>query len=61
LNTDFGIRNERQDCKIGTVCVEGECHRDEGEGIRWIGFIYMMKENDETSCNCLKWGGEGVI
>jgi hypothetical protein len=21
LNIDFGIKNERQDCKIGTVCV----------------------------------------
>jgi hypothetical protein len=28
LNIDFGINNERQDCKIGTLCVgEGEWKR----------------------------------
>jgi hypothetical protein len=39
LNIDFEINNERQDCKIGTVCgEEGTCGRrrvnegDEGEG-----------------------------
>jgi hypothetical protein len=30
LNTDFEIKNERQDCKIGTVW-EGTCGRGEGE------------------------------
>jgi hypothetical protein len=25
------------------------------------GFIYTnMKQRQETSCNCFKWGGEGV-
>jgi hypothetical protein len=51
LNFDLGISNERQDCKIGTVCVCGgsTCGRermsggDEGEG-RWLmDFIYLHK------------------
>jgi hypothetical protein len=25
----------------------------------WSSYIYM-KENKETSCNCFKWGREGV-
>jgi hypothetical protein len=49
LNIDFGINNERQDCKIGTVCrvvlvgggsVNG---RDEGEEIWLTGFIYIYE------------------
>jgi hypothetical protein len=46
LNTDFGVNNERQDCKIGTVCgvlVRGGIvsRGDEGEGRWWMGFIYI--------------------
>jgi hypothetical protein len=46
LNTDFGIKNERQDCKIGTVwgdiCGRGRINEgDEGEGIWLMGFIYI--------------------
>jgi hypothetical protein len=48
LNIDFGINNERQDCKIGTVCVWVlVCRRrgnggDEGEGIwLWASYAYM--------------------
>jgi hypothetical protein len=39
LNIDFGIKNERQDCKVGTVCVGevlvegGRANGDEGKGI----------------------------
>jgi hypothetical protein len=25
---------------------------------RWISYTYM-KENKETSCNCVRWGEEG--
>jgi hypothetical protein len=47
LNTGLGIKNERQDCKIGTVCGEvlvGGARvnaGDECEGIWWMGFTYM--------------------
>jgi hypothetical protein len=48
LNIDSGINNERQDCKIGTVCVgllvgrrvNGEV---EGEGIWLMDFIYLYE------------------
>jgi hypothetical protein len=39
LNTDLAINNERQDCEIGTV--SGVLVGDEGEGIWWMGFIYL--------------------
>jgi hypothetical protein len=40
---------------------EGEANGgDEGEGTWWMDFIYYMKQNKETSCNCFEWGGEGV-
>jgi hypothetical protein len=49
VNTDVGINNERQDCKIGTVCIEG-CLRggrikggDKGERIWLMGFIYIYE------------------
>jgi hypothetical protein len=32
----------------------------EGEGMWLIDFIYCMKQNEETSCNCFMWGREGV-
>jgi hypothetical protein len=67
LNTDFGINNERQDCKIGTVCVGGEAsgrgrgnEKDEGEGIWLMGSHTYMKYGDETSCNCFKKVGRGL-
>jgi hypothetical protein len=50
LNTDLGINNERQDCKIGTVCVSlwrDTCKRgrvskgDEGGPIWLMDFIYL--------------------
>jgi hypothetical protein len=64
LNIDVDTNKERQDCKVGTVCMgyvwEGEVNGgDEGEGIWWRHFIYLH-EIEETSCNCCKWGGEGV-
>jgi hypothetical protein len=31
LNTDFGIKNERQDCKIGTGAARHTCGSEEGE------------------------------
>jgi hypothetical protein len=31
LNIDFGVNDERQDSKIGTVCEDGTCGREEGE------------------------------
>jgi hypothetical protein len=46
LNIDFGINNETQDYKIGTMW-ESTCGRgrgkegDEGEGVWLIGFIYI--------------------
>jgi hypothetical protein len=46
LNIDFGINNERQNCKIGTVwgvLLRGENEGDEGEGIWLMGFIYMYE------------------
>jgi hypothetical protein len=30
-----------------------------GECGGWTSYTYM-KHNKETSCNCFKWGGEGV-
>jgi hypothetical protein len=32
LNIDFGINNERQDCKIGTLCGGSICRRREVNG-----------------------------
>jgi hypothetical protein len=49
LNIDFGINNERQDCKTGTVGERGTCGKgrvnggDEGEGIWLMGFIYLQE------------------
>jgi hypothetical protein len=47
LNIDFGINNERQDCKAGTVCWEDACMgmngEDEDEGRGSIDFIYIRK------------------
>jgi hypothetical protein len=48
LNIDFGFKNERQDCKIGTVCGGGTCggervNGDEGEGIWFMGCVYMYE------------------
>jgi hypothetical protein len=33
---------------------------DEGEGIWLMGFTYIKKKNNETSCNCFNWGGKCV-
>jgi hypothetical protein len=33
---------------------------DEGEGIWWMDFIYVYEMNNETSCSCFKWSGEGL-
>jgi hypothetical protein len=33
--------------------------REGGEGIWGMDFIYLH-ETDDTSCDCFKWGGEGV-
>jgi hypothetical protein len=45
LSIDFGINNEKQDCKIGTVwggvLMTGVNGGDEGEGIWLMGFIYI--------------------
>jgi hypothetical protein len=30
---------------------------DEGEGI----FIYIHEIDNETSCNCFQWAGEGIV
>jgi hypothetical protein len=27
LNNDLGIKNEKQDCKVGIICVWGTCGR----------------------------------
>jgi hypothetical protein len=49
LNIDFGVKNERQDYKIGIVCLGGTCGRgrvnegDEGKGIRSMDFIYIYE------------------
>jgi hypothetical protein len=48
LNTDFGINNERQDCKTGTVwgvfVGRGKVNGgDEGEGTWLVDFIYIYK------------------
>jgi hypothetical protein len=49
LNIDFGTKNERQGCKIGTVCMGSTYGRgrgnggDEGEGIWLMGFIYIYE------------------
>jgi hypothetical protein len=48
LNIDFGINNERQDCKIDTVW-EGSYGRgrvnggDEGEGVWLVGIIHIYE------------------
>jgi hypothetical protein len=44
LNTNLGINNERQDCKIvprGRVLVCGANEGDAGEGIWLMNFIYV--------------------
>jgi hypothetical protein len=44
LNIDFGIKNEGQDYKIGTVGVlmgVGRVIGDEGEGIWLMCFVYI--------------------
>jgi hypothetical protein len=47
LNIDLNIKNERQDRKIGTVRGNGGMGRvnggDGGEGIWWMGFIYLYE------------------
>jgi hypothetical protein len=50
LNIDFGINNERQDCKTGTVCAWGVLvgrsrinGGDEDEGIGLMSFIYIKE------------------
>jgi hypothetical protein len=50
LNIDFRINNERQDCKIGIMCVggvlvkEGRVSKvDEDEGIWLMGFTYIYE------------------
>jgi hypothetical protein len=49
LKVNFGINNERQDCKIGTLCVGvlvgwGRVNVvDDKEGIWLMGFIYLYK------------------
>jgi hypothetical protein len=48
LNIDFRINNERQDCKIGTVCGEGlpvgrEVNGDKDEGIGLMDFIHIKE------------------
>jgi hypothetical protein len=64
LNIDFGIEDERQDCKIGAVgglrvLVGGwkVNEGDEGEGIWLMGFMYIHEMSEETTCNCLSWVG----
>jgi hypothetical protein len=50
LNIKLGINNERQDCKIGTVCVGGVLigerrvnKGDKDEGIWLMYFIYLYE------------------
>jgi hypothetical protein len=47
LNIDFGINNERKDCKIGTLCGstygKGMIGGDEDEGIGSISFIHIKE------------------
>jgi hypothetical protein len=50
FDIDLGIKNERQVCKIGTVCVEGVVcggervnGGEEGEEIWSMDFIYIYK------------------
>jgi hypothetical protein len=50
LNIDFGIKNERQDDKTGTVCGRGgTCGKgamnagDEDEAIGLMDFIYIKE------------------
>jgi hypothetical protein len=56
----------RQDCKTETVCVGavplggGRVNGEESKRIGLMGFIYCMKYNNETSCNCFKWGRKRV-
>jgi hypothetical protein len=47
-------------------CSWGTCGRGRGNGgdkregiCQWAAYTYM-KQNDETSCNCFKWGWKGV-
>jgi hypothetical protein len=41
LNINLNINNEKQDCKIGTMCMGGTSGRREGEGrLRWQ-YTYM--------------------
>jgi hypothetical protein len=42
LNIDFGINNEREDCKVGIVW-EILMGGDKGKGIWMMGFITYMK------------------
>jgi hypothetical protein len=61
LNTDFGIKNERQDCKTGNTVWQASCRRvnegNKSEGIQLRASDTYMKQNDKKSCNCL--GGVG--
>jgi hypothetical protein len=45
LNTDFGSKNEKQDCEIGSVCGEvivgGEKVSGGGEGICLMDVVYI--------------------
>jgi hypothetical protein len=46
----------------GRVFVEKRMiNEGEGKKIWLMDFIYLMKWNNETSCNWFKWGGEEVV
>jgi hypothetical protein len=60
LNINFGIKNESQDCKIGTVEGWMVNEGDEGEGIWLVYFIYIHEMNGKSTCSFFKWGKEGV-
>jgi hypothetical protein len=66
LNTNLNINNERQDCKVGTVCMGGTSGREEGEWRRF-GWQYMAdglyipiwNRTKKPLAIALSWGGEG--
>jgi hypothetical protein len=46
---------------VGRILVWGRVNKgDYSEGIWLMDFIYLYEIDKETSCNCFKWGKEGV-
>jgi hypothetical protein len=63
-NLDFGISNERQDCKIGTVCWGSERYLWEGERKRlrrgnMVDGLHMHIRNRKIKHLPIAFSGEG--